>query len=533
MTMAQPVLSLPTRRDFSASILYCINDTRLLVATLMLFALGLNREGDRVPSGNELVYLLYFFKAWHHSFLSTDWTFQETTAGHAVFNYAAGWLTLLMPLEAAGWVGRIGCWLGVFTGLFRLGARFRLEPWAVWVGLLLWMAEGQSLVTKDWMIGSFEAKCIAYIFLLYSIDAVLDGRMILGGVLCGLCFSFHSAVGLWSGIALGFAILIQCPIRDTIRFSVATILFSLPGLITSLPLIAGPHPITEPEAKYWVTVALPDCFDPFTFPTTWLVLMGAILVFAGLYAWRWRDDRGMRLLFVFELVLAVFFYLGVVGRVAGRFTFVEMFPMRCYAVIGLLLFFWQLISLIQTALLSTSQRRSVAPLLIVGLLLFCTLPSPVLQVRDMVMNHLSRFQQITTGNLSPRGNSDANFRAAADWIANHTPVTDIVIAPPWRTDGFYYLRRPLVANWHAPRYDAMTEWRERNESLVGDVSRLTAADSTDGNMDAEARLHYQQLSAADIQQIRKQYGGKWLVTTGQYSYPVRFSAGDYSVYQLP
>jgi hypothetical protein len=228
----------------------------------------------------------------------------------------------------------------------------------------------------------------------------------------------------------------------------------------------------------------------------------------------------------------VFFYLGIVGRAAGRFAFVEMFPMRCYAVIGLLLFFWQLAAVLYSRFTAAARRPSIA-LIVFGLLIFCSLPSAVLELRDMILIHFSRFHQLTTGNLSVQRNDDANFRAAAGWINAHTGETDIVIAPPWRTDGFYYLRRPLIANWHAPRYDAMDQWRQRIESLVGNLSRLTAADATDGNMDAEARHHYQQLSPGDIQQIQKLYGGKWLVTSGKYAYPLKFSAGDCSVYRLP
>ena len=182
------------------------------MVTLMTFALLLNREGDRVPSGNEFIYLLYFFKRWHPKFLSTDWTFQEPTAGHAVFNYTTGWLTLIMNLEAAAWVGRVLCWFGVFAGLLRLGRNFKIPSCAIWAGILLWLMEGQSMVTQEWMVGTFEAKCIAYICLLFSIDAALNGKLLRAGILCGLAFSFHSAVGMWAGMSLGVAVLTHYPI---------------------------------------------------------------------------------------------------------------------------------------------------------------------------------------------------------------------------------------------------------------------------------------------------------------------------------
>ena len=72
------------------------NNRAFQLASLLAFALVLNREGTWVPSGNEQIYLLYLYKAAHHGFLSTDWTFQEPTAGHLIFNVAFGWTTLEM-----------------------------------------------------------------------------------------------------------------------------------------------------------------------------------------------------------------------------------------------------------------------------------------------------------------------------------------------------------------------------------------------------------------------------------------------------
>ncbi len=163
-------------------ILRLLNNRWLLIASLLLFALVLNREGDRMPTGNEFVYLLYFFKAWHLStYLPTDWTFQEPTAGHAVFNYTTGWLTRLVSLTSAAWAGRLCSWVATCIGLFRLGRHYKIPPWAVWGGIVLWLLQRQSTVTGEWMIGSFEAKVIAYPCLLFAIDAALSGRNILAG----------------------------------------------------------------------------------------------------------------------------------------------------------------------------------------------------------------------------------------------------------------------------------------------------------------------------------------------------------------
>ncbi len=147
------------------------------IALLCLYALLCNRDGSRVPASNELVYLLYVYRAWHPHFLEGDWTFLEPTAGHSVFNHAVGWLTLVMPLEWLGWIGRLSCWALAFVGILRVGRHFKLPSWAVFLGVALWLLERQSFVSLEWVIATFEAKCIAYIFLFFAIDAGLRGRL--------------------------------------------------------------------------------------------------------------------------------------------------------------------------------------------------------------------------------------------------------------------------------------------------------------------------------------------------------------------
>ncbi len=497
------------------------------VAALMLFAGLLNAEGVRVPAGNEWIYLLYFFKAYHPAFLQTDWTMQETTAGHAVFNYGTGWLTMLMPLAAAAWVGRLACWAGAFVGLLRLGRHYRIPQWAVGLGVLLWMMGRQSFVTGDWIVGSFEAKCPAYIALLFALDAALRRRFVLSGVLCGVAFSFHTAVGMWGGAALGIAVLFDAPIRRTLAFAATAILFALPGLITSLPLIFGSHAISADDAKFWVTLALPLCFDPAAFPVGWIVLLGCLAAFAGWHARLFRGDRPVLFLATFQLATAAFFAFGLVARLLGRFDWVELFPLRVYAVLAPLLFFWQVASL----LLRPEGRRSV-PAAAAAVALTLALPSPIWATWDLIAMHLGKAREIATHDYKPATNDDLDFRTAARWVAAHTPTDAVVIAPPWRSDAYYELGRPLIANFHAPRYDRMSEWRQRLAALAGDTSHLTPADETAGDMGQPARDFYERLTPAAVADLRRRFGGDYLVTRGHYAYPARFTAGGYIVYDV-
>jgi hypothetical protein len=527
-----PDLALP--KNFLAA----VNNRWLLLGSLLLFALLLNREGDRFPTGNEFVYLLYFWKAWHHGFLASDWTFKETTAGHAIFNVALGWLTLPFSLRTVTWTGRVVSWVATLIGLFRLGRHYKIPPWGVWLGILLWLLQKQSPpnVTGEWMIGSFEAKVVAYPCLLFAIDAALSERTLLAGVLCGIAFSFHSAVGMWGGAALGFMVLTHSPFRKTVLFSLAAIVFSLPGLITSWGLVFGDKAITADGAKYLTTVALTDCFDPYTFSHTWMVVLAILPFFTWLHA-RWRSgDSRIHQLLIFEIALFVFFAFGIFARAVGRFDWLELYSMRVYAVFALLLFFWQAISVALSCAPSfIGPYRAPRRLLLFGILLFLSMPSPLLCLRDMLATHLVRYLHPYRDIQNRARGYDADFIQCAKWIAQNTPETDVVIAPPWFNEGYYFINRPLIANWHAPRYDKLTEWKARIESMVGDTSHLNPDLAIYGEMDPGAWVHYATLPPEQVARIQHMNdpAAKWLVTTGRYAYPAAFTAGGYTVYQLP
>ena len=135
----------------------------------------------------------------------------------------------------------------------------------------------------------------------------------------------------------------------------------------------------------------------------------------------------------------------------------------------------------------------------------CPLPSPVGQLCKLIASHVHNVQWIDVETPAPDADLEniADFRAAADWISKNTPETDIVIAPPWRADAYYFLRRPLIADWHAFRYDDMPGWRARIEAMVGDLSNTDPNDPQVGDMDLHAREHFRHLTTADISGLQQ------------------------------
>jgi hypothetical protein len=393
------------------------------------------------------------------------------------------------------------------------------------------------------MIGSFEAKCPAYVCLLFAVDFAVRDKPLKAGLLAGLAFSFHTAVGLWGGAALGWAVMLHNPLRRTAWYCGGVIVASLPGLISSWPLVMGAHAISADDSRFLVTTALPLCLDPFTFSKAYVALLVGMIIFAAFHRWWFAGNRRISILFQFEFGLAIFFALAFVARAMGRFDLLKLYMSRTYGVFAMLLFFWQLASILYSQWEQRARHverftpgpMSHGPVMFFGILLFLSLPSPVGQLCKLIASHVHNVQWIDVETPAPDADLEniADFRAAADWISKNTPETDIVIAPPWRADAYYFLRRPLIADWHAFRYDDMPGWRARIEAMVGDLSNTDPNDPQVGDMDLHAREHFRHLTTADISGLQQKYGGSWLITTTTYPYPRRFSSGVFNVYKLP
>ena len=118
-------------------------------------------------------------------------------------------------------------------------------------------------------------------------------------------------------------------------------------------------------------------------------------------------------------------------------------------------------------------------------------------------------------------------------MRDHVPAQQVVIAPPWRKDAFYFTEHPLIACWHAPRFNDLAGWRQRVEALTGDVSHLDVEQNLAGDMDDVAEAYYRDLTPAQLANIRSRYGGDWLITDATEPFPVRFATPTFKVYALP
>jgi len=483
--------------------------------------------GQPTVYARRLIFLVGLRKQWDPGYLQSDWLFSLPNHSHLVFNTVFGPLALLMSLSAINWVGSIACWLLSLVALFRLGRLFRIPDWSITVALALWMNYRQSIVSYEFIFGSFEAKSVAYPFLLFALEGFLKGKSALPAVLLGLCFSFHPAVGMWGVLAIaGTLCVLRWPWRRLLQVGALFTLFALPGLIPLVTGIFSAAPADPREWRFLARVLFPMHMDPLSWPKRDILLLYAMLLF------NWLDVRAqaqplapLRFLLVFQQMLALFFTAGIVCRVLDLYGFLRYMPFRLFPMFVMLFFFFHVAhafyhqKVYHQKIFHRKADRTHAALGLVGLLTLMSFGDPVGRLIDQGKISISYWTR-------PEEDVQVAFR----WVAAHTPLDALVIVPPWRKDSHYLTERGQMATWEIYAHDRPIEWRVRLEALVGHPWDEVAAASWTGRFDA-LQQGYERLTEADIRGVVARYGGDYLVSQIAYPFPVLFDTGTYKVYQ--
>jgi hypothetical protein len=469
-----------------------------------------------VPSSNENAYLLLMAQQWDPTLLARDWTFAAPVYSHLIFSYLFGSLTVPFSMETAGWIGRIVSWLLILLALIRLGRHFEIPLWMISLSIFLWLLYQQAPVGAEFVLGTFEAKSVAYIFLFFSLSELVKGRDLLGSFLLGLCFTFHAVVGMWALLAVGLSVLfLRYPIARLLKMAACVLVAVAPGLVVIWPTISGNWTFSQEQAKFFALVAAPFHLDPLSFPKRDVLLLLILFCFNWIYFRSAPHNKTFRFLNYFLLFLGLFSVMGVIARVTGHYRFLFYFPFRLFPVLVPLFFFFCLMSACHQHIPARPAGRG---LLFVGIVALLCLPSALGQLIDQAKRHYGYFTQYYDWD---------DLQKAFIWVSINTPKDSTVILPPWRKESFYLTKRATIAHWASPRMDRIEEWQERIKALIGDFS------IEDEHLGQKWEAHYNQLSETEIASIVGKYGGEYLVSEGSYRYPILFDSGTYRVYSLP
>ncbi|MCH8923677.1 MAG: hypothetical protein IIA67_11095 [Planctomycetes bacterium] len=222
---------------------------------VFLLAIFFIYAGWPTPDVNESHYLSKAKHYWDADWAAGDF-FCESADAHQMFYWSCGWLTLLMPLPAVAWVGRLLTWTLLAWSWRRLSmACVPRAGWAVLSGTLMLCLLDRCQMAGEWIVGGFEAKGFAYVLVFLGLEALLRGRWNRVWPLLGAASAFHVLVGGWMVLAAGMAWLLSKPDRPTLRSMIAPLalglLLALPGLLPALLLTLRADPeMVRPEADH-------------------------------------------------------------------------------------------------------------------------------------------------------------------------------------------------------------------------------------------------------------------------------------------
>jgi hypothetical protein len=505
---------------------------RLVGPTLVVLGVTVLLYGGPVPRLSEELYLPIVKRVADPNYLWGDWTFAGTFGEHWLFDQVFAPLAGAVSVSTFGWIGRLVCWPVLAYLLLRIGRRLGLGPWPAALALSLWLVNNQSLVGGEWILGTFEAKTVAYIFLLGAVLAVTSRHVPLALALLGLTLSFHPAVGLWAAWGVGIALLALPETRGTaIRWSWLGLLLAVPGIVSALSATGDVTPAID---RFVVLQAIPYHLDPFfggqtLVPGQVVVHTGVLLLMFAFNLWAARRssfDLTQRFLAAYQIAAAVPFALAYVARAFHLWELLRFMPMRSFPLLVPLVFFFQAVRLSFDALATTgtSRRRRRrgrrnGSLGLIALVLIALVPaSPLFAAPRLVLRNVQAWTRTD------------DVAEAFDWIRNNTRATTTCIIPITRQDAFARTERPQVANWQAIPYDRLPEWKHRVDQLVGGAAYF-AGDEWRGSLDDLAD-RYDGLRLAQVERIANRYDATCFVSESRYPLPVLHREGDVRVYRV-
>ena len=482
-----------------------------LVHFVLLFGAIFFLVGKKLPFGNEYAYLLRLITTYDGNFLLNDATFAFPANEHWLFNHLFGVLTLFFSIEFIGWSGRIVCWAVLLFALMRLAKHWEIPLWMITASILLWLCRGQSIVGDEWIFGTFEAKCISYICLLFALDGFSREKVIYPSILLGLTLSFHPAVGLWGGLAAGLALLFcRWDLTRLLTVGAITFAFALPGVLPLLSEIT--HTSSFEEWKFIDLVRLPNLLDPFSWSISKICLIYLQLTFCLLFYHVNEPAKQRKFLTAFLSALGLFFTLGIFLRGFEQYELLRFMPTRLFPVFAPLFFFF--------AFAEAYKQRLFAPpvtaLAAVGFVCLLFWQNPLTTVSDQLV------QTYQTWRSEPDDTANSFV-----WLGENTPNGATIIAPPWRQDFWYLAHRAQAVSSGYPPFAGLQEWSERLETLAGESPLQKGRRENE-----EVSAFYHALTTETINEFARRCRAEYLVSESDYPYAVVFRSGKTKVYQL-
>ncbi len=446
----------------------------LLAEWLLIVTLCAAYAGCPPPDVNESYYLVKAKHYWQPDWCRRD-LFLQSANTHAFFYATVGWLTSVLSLERAAYVGRLMAWgvlawgwLTMCRGLFQLPLLGLLAT--AWFLVLT-----GARMAGEWLIGGVEAKVFAYGFAFAGLGRWLGGEFRRPWLYWGISGLWHPLVGGWTIVAgLGAALLdgqVRRQWKTMLPWIVGGLVLALPGFLAASPAVLAQVSPEEARqaARILVYERLPHHLVFHRFRYADMAALGTLA--AAVLGWSYWLSRYQ----VPNRRLAAFTTGAVMIAVAG-IAIDQSLLWNLDLAAQLLKFYWYRLADVMVpvtaalliaqgyALLRLRDRRRAEYYLIVVLLL------PTLVLGWKVGRQLSDVRPRAERAFDSWANDQAgrlrlhrNWLAVCRFVREHTPEDALFLTPFYQQSFKWHAQRAEVVNWKDFPQDAnsILEWYRR------------------------------------------------------------------------
>lgn len=474
---------------FSERRLRSIGEALLILLCFMLYA------GQIAPDVNESHYLTKAKHFWNPNWCPGD-IFLGSSFSHWLFYVSTGWLTMFVSLEAYAWIGRLATWTLLAFAWQRLS--FKLIPtygMAFVTAVFFLVLNDKFHMAGEWVVGGFEAKVLAYAFVLFALERSILRRWPQAWFLLGIACAFHVLVGGWAMLAM-IASWVVCEVRlrnlslqikKQLPWLAIAFAISCIGIMPPLLTEIGSDPNLKAEAnRIYVSSRITHHLRYGSFPilhiARFALVTSAWLLLARSLS-RWSIAKPIQVFCFASLVIS---FGGLMLSGLEELSGAAGDTSR-----GLLRFYWFRLSdfavpmamaissgAVVTQWVRTNSRAEhrffglffvVLILMAAGIMIFekNTDPRPIADQRSLP-NYENDIQRTIE--------TQANWKKVCLWIRENTPADSQFITPVNQQTFKWFAHRAEVASWKDVPQDAeaMIEWNRRISDLYEPQKRFDA-----------------------------------------------------------
>lgn len=458
------------------------------------------------------IIFIYMFRFWFHfnendvipyaravydqGWLPTDWYLNLQIPYRFLFSYVVGFFADQFGFIPTIMAGRLLTYALMSFTLFRLIqsdgiASKSVFPFVALVFFFKFFGNGNG--ASEWMIGGFDTKAFAYIFVILSLSALLSKRLKTAVLFAGFSLTFHMLVGIYHAMCLGVCLLVfyrayQPTMKDLLA---ASVLYLLAGSVGVYGIIDALFLQTSEGGslgwEIYVNKRVPHHVLPHRFPFETWIKMGIFSIVNVLILWKvkhlvLRQLSTYALLTVAISLIGLLFYFTASNNAIMRFYFFRtsdiLLPLISLLNVCVLLYYW-----LENRF--ESKLNWIQGVLVV----ICVLVS-IPKITD-----LQEYWTFEKGRFLVHTNADLPM---SNWVKENTSNLGTFLTVP--NDEFFYLNyeRSAFVTWkHSPqKADDLVEWDHRM-SILSKGEPFTTKE--------EVLEQYLTLKENEIMDIQKRY----------------------------